>query len=57
MLNIFDPSVVIDDIGVLIGYIPITLGLTAAAGIVGLIFGFLLAIIPTRRIVVLHQIA
>ena len=49
MLNIFDPSVVIDDIGVLIGYIPITLGLTAAAGIVGLILGFLLAIIRTRR--------
>ena len=57
MLNIFDPSVVIDDIGVLIGYIPITLGLTAAAGIVGLILGFLLAIIRTRRVVVLHQIA
>lgn len=56
MPNLFDLTVVWEDIRVLIGYIPLTLGLTAAAGISGLILGFLLAVIRTKKIPVLYQI-
>lgn len=56
MPNLFDLSVVYNDLIQIIKFLPVTLELTVIAMIGGLIIGFALAIIRMKRIPVLQQI-
>lgn len=55
MLNLFDIHVVFSDIAELVKYVPITLALTLASGVLGLILGFVMAIIRIKRMPILYQ--
>jgi polar amino acid transport system permease protein len=57
MPNLFDGKLVFQEIPELLTYFPVTLELTLAAGIVGLLLGVIVAIIRVRKIPVLEQIA
>lgn len=57
MPDLFDIKLVFTQIPQLLAYLPVTLELTAAAGVVGLILGFLIAMVRIKRIPVLYQIS
>lgn len=57
MPDLFDIKLVFTQIPELLAYLPVTLELTAAAGVVGLILGFIIAMIRVRRVPVLYQIS
>ncbi len=57
MKKLFDFELVFTQIPKLLQYLPITLELTAIALIIGLSFGFLIAIIRIKRIPVLYQLS
>lgn len=57
MINLFDVKVVWNDIFEIISFIPITLELTAWSFVIGLILGFLLALIKIKKIPVLNGLA
>jgi polar amino acid transport system permease protein len=57
MPNLFDGRLVFQQIPQLLVYFPVTLQLTLAAGIIGLLLGVIVAIIRVRKIPVLEQIA
>ena len=55
-MNLFDFSVVYRDFWAILGYLPITLKLTAVAAIFDLSFGFLLAVLRMKKISVVRQL-
>lgn len=57
MPDLFDAKLVFTQIPQLLVYLPVTLELTVCAGIIGLILGFIIAIIRVKRIPVLYQIS
>ena len=56
MLNIFDIDVVFKDVKSLLLFVPITLYISVISGIIGLVLGFLLAVVRIKKIPVLNQI-
>ncbi len=56
MPNLFDVSVVWSDFFAILKYLPVTLKLTAYAMVLGLLLGFILAVIRMKRIPVLRQL-
>ncbi|MGN0165088.1 MAG: amino acid ABC transporter permease [Lachnospiraceae bacterium] len=56
MLNLFDLSVVKKDLMAMLEYLPVTLKLTAWSALIGLVLGFILAVIRIKKIPVLRQI-
>ena len=57
MEQIFKPSVIWDSILAIIPSIPTTMAITVVSGVLGLLFGFVLAVIRIRKIPVLAQLA
>ena len=53
MEQIFKPSVIWDSILAIIPSIPTTMAITVVSGVLGLLFGFVLAVIRIRKIPVL----
>lgn len=56
MLNLFDFSVVRRDFFAMLEYLPVTLMLTLWAALIGLLLGFLFAVVKIKKIPVLQQI-
>lgn len=57
MEQLFKPSVIWDSILAIIPNIPITMLITVIAGLLGLLFGFVLAVLRLKKIPVLAQLA
>ena len=57
MEQLFKPSVIWDSILAIIPSIPITMLITLIAGLLGLLFGFILAVLRIKKIPVLAQLA
>ncbi|KAB8301971.1 amino acid ABC transporter permease [Bifidobacterium apri] len=57
MPDLFNGKLVFTQIPQLLRYLPVTLELTLAAGIIGLVLGFIIALIRVKRTPVLYQIS
>ena len=57
MANLFDIQLVFTEIPGILAYLPTTLYLTAVALVVGILLGFVIALIRMKKIPVLNQLA
>ncbi|MCD8084521.1 MAG: amino acid ABC transporter permease [Clostridiales bacterium] len=57
MPNLFKPSIILEDIGPLLRYLPITLGIALVSIFFALLLGFIVAVIKINRVPVLEKIA
>lgn len=57
MPDLFDIRLVFAQIPQLLAYLPVTLELTLASGLVGLVVGFVIAMIRVKRVPVLYQVS
>lgn len=54
MLNIFDVDVVFKDVKSILEFVPVTLYISIISGLIGLLIGFLIAVIRIKKIPVLN---